>query len=104
MGRRRRTGRRRVRKSGRSQLMHKPVLILAAVLVLLVSLPLRAEEAKSASAEVDAAALEVRATQAVNAKEWSTALPLLKKVAEKLKDQPDRLGQIEEQIRVCERN
>ena len=84
--------------------MRKTLPILSAVLVMLASLPVRAAEAKATSNEVDVAALEVRASQAVNAKEWATALPLLKKVAEKLKDQPDRLGQIEEQIRVCEKN
>lgn len=82
--------------------MQKMVPIVACLLVLLGCLTARAEEAKPA--EVDVAALKVRATQAVSAKEWTTALPLLKKVAERLKDQPDQLGQVEEQIRVCEKN
>ena len=87
---------------------HMPLKFLplfAAAVIALGSFSVRAEDPKPASSsEVDVAALEVRATQAVSAKEWTTALPLLKKVAEKLKDQPERLGQIEEQIRVCEKN
>ena len=79
-------------------------LVGAIVLTVGVGAPLRAEEKSAKPAEVDVAALEVRATQAVSAKEWTTALPLLKKVAEKLKDQPEKLGAIEEQIRVCEKN
>jgi hypothetical protein len=86
--------------------MRKTLPIIAAALIALGSISLRAEEAKTAapSQDVDVAALQVRASQAVSAKEWTTALPLLKKVAEKVKDQPERLGQIEEQIRVCEKN
>src|SRR5215213_5843845 len=78
---------------------HLPLMMVA--LVLSVSLPLAAEDKP---APVDVEALQVRATQALSAKEYTTALPLLKKVAEKLKDQPERLGQVEEQIRVCEKN
>jgi hypothetical protein len=81
--------------------MRKILPVFVSIIALLGSVPLLAQ---TKTQEVDAAALEVRATQAVNAKEYATALPLLKKVAEKLKDQPERLGQIEEQIRVCEKN
>src|SRR5687767_8312099 len=49
-------------------------------------------------------ALETRATQALNRGEYTTALPLLQKLADQLKDQPERLGPIQEQIRVCRRN
>lgn len=48
--------------------------------------------------------LEVRAGQEFSAGNWATALPMLKKVAELVKDDPARLSNIEEQIRVCERN
>ena len=86
--------------------MRRILSVVVAVLMVSGSTHVRAAEdtAATKASEVDVAALEVRATQAVNAKEWTTALPLLKKVAEKLKDQPDRLGPIEEQIRVCEKN
>jgi hypothetical protein len=84
--------------------MQKLMSLFVAALISVGSAALAAEEAKTSSSEVDVAALQVRASQAVSAKEWATALPLLKKVAEKVKDQPERLGQVEEQIRVCEKN
>jgi hypothetical protein len=55
----------------------------------------------------DAAALELRATQAFNKGDYSQALPMLQKLAEGLKNdasQADKLGMIQEQIRVCEKN
>jgi hypothetical protein len=45
--------------------------------------------------------LEMRANQAFNRGEYATALPLLNKLVEQLKDQPSRLGSIQERIRVC---
>jgi hypothetical protein len=53
---------------------------------------------------VGGGALEVRAETAFNRGEWSLALPMLRQVADALKDNPDRLATIQEQIRVCERN
>src|SRR5438067_5115754 len=53
---------------------------------------------------VGGGALEVRAETAFNRSEWSLALPMLKQVADAVKDNPDRLATIQEQIRVCERN
>jgi hypothetical protein len=53
------------------------------------------------------AALELRATQAFNKGDYSQALPMLQKLAGNLKDnaaQADKLGMIQEQIRVCEKN
>ena len=85
--------------------MQKLTPLFLGALLVVGSIAVSGEEAKTtSSSEVDVAALQVRASQAVSAKEWATALPLLKKVAEKVKDQPERLGQIEEQIRVCEKN
>src|SRR5947209_13770909 len=52
---------------------------------------------------VGGAALEVRAQTAFNRGEWSLALPMLKQVAIDVKDKPDRLAAVQEQIRVCER-
>jgi hypothetical protein len=49
-------------------------------------------------------ALELRATQAFNRGDYALALPMLKKLAVEDKDQPQKLGPINEQIRVCERN
>src|SRR3982751_4488044 len=50
------------------------------------------------------AAVEMRAKQAFTRGEYANALPLLKQVAATLKDQPDRLGPVEEEIRVCQKN
>ncbi len=50
------------------------------------------------------AALELRASQAFSRGEYAIALPMLQKLAEQLKDEPDRAGPIREQIRVCEKN
>lgn len=45
--------------------------------------------------------VELRANQAFNRGEYATALPLLQALAAYDKDQPDRLGPIQEKIRVC---
>ena len=50
------------------------------------------------------AALMRRANEAFTAGDYAVALPLLKKVREFYKDQPDRLGPIDERIRVCQKN
>ena len=52
------------------------------------------------AANVDAQ-LELRATTAFNRGEYAVALPMLQKLAENVKSDADRLGRIEEQIRVC---
>ena len=54
--------------------------------------------------ETNAAALEVRADQHFLGGEWAQALPMYKKLAEMFKNEPDRLGPVEERIRVCEKN
>jgi hypothetical protein len=46
--------------------------------------------------------LEVRATTAFNNGQYALALPMLQKLSDQLKDQPDRVGQLKEQIRVCQ--
>ena len=51
-----------------------------------------------------ASALEIRAQTALTNSQWSLALSLLKQVEAQVKDKPDRLATIQEQIRVCERN
>ena len=47
-------------------------------------------------------AISLIAAQAFNRGQYATALPLLQKLASQLKDQPDQLGPIQEQIRVCQ--
>jgi hypothetical protein len=79
--------------------------VFAAVLMLLISAPFVAAQATQPSAPD--AALELRATQAFNKGDYSIALPMLQKLANSLKsqaDQADKLGMIQEQIRVCQKN
>ena len=56
------------------------------------------------AAETNVAALEVRADQHFLGGEWADALPMYKKMAEMLKNDPAKLGPVEERIRVCEKN
>jgi hypothetical protein len=49
------------------------------------------------------AQLEVRANQTFNRGEYNAALPILRKLAEQFKNEPARLGPIQEKIRVCEK-
>jgi hypothetical protein len=46
--------------------------------------------------------LEIRADQAFSDGQYALALPLLQRVSQSLKDQPDRLGPVQERIRVCQ--
>lgn len=53
------------------------------------------------------AALELRATQAFNKGDFMLALPMLQKLETELKSEPsqaDKLGMVQEQIRVCQKN
>lgn len=47
--------------------------------------------------------VELRANQTFNRGEYATALPLLQAVANAAKDEPSRLGPIQEKIRVCQK-
>jgi hypothetical protein len=47
--------------------------------------------------------LEVAANEAFGAGRYAVALPMLQALADKYKDQPDRLGQIKEKISVCQK-
>jgi hypothetical protein len=46
--------------------------------------------------------IELRANQAFNRGEYATALPMLKTLADAAKNEPSRLGAIQEKIRVCQ--
>ena len=74
-----------------------PILIAA---VLLVGAPLSAED----KPETNAAAVEVLANQQLLAGEYAKALPMYKKLAEMVKGDAQKLGDVEEKIRVCEKN
>jgi len=81
---------------------------IASAVVLLLSAGLaNAQTTKPMAGGNADAALELRATQAFNKGDYNVALPMLKKLATDLKDQnsqTDKLGMIQEQIRVCEKN
>jgi len=64
-----------------------------------------AEAVKPATTKpVGGGALETRAEVAFGRGEWSLALPMLQQVAEQVKtSNPDRYNQLQEQIRVCNR-
>jgi hypothetical protein len=47
--------------------------------------------------------VELRANQAFNRGEYATALPLMQALADAAKDEPSRLGPIQEKIRVCQK-
>src|SRR5277367_3788403 len=57
----------------------------------------------TAPAGTSQAALETRALEDFSGGQYAMALPELQKVADSLKDQPDRLGLIQEDIRVCQK-
>ncbi|HMO25782.1 MAG TPA: DUF3299 domain-containing protein, partial [Tepidisphaeraceae bacterium] len=56
------------------------------------------------SAPLDDATLELRANQAFEAGDWYAALPLLKRLAVRHKDDPQRVGPMLEKVRVAEAN
>src|SRR5438309_6985167 len=64
-----------------------------------------AEAAKTATTKpVGGGALETRAEVAFGRGEWALALPMLQQVADQVKtSNPDRYAQLQEQIRVCNR-
>src|SRR5947208_181274 len=68
----------------------------------LAALPARAQTATDPNPP-SIAQLQHSADTAFNRGEYATALPLYKKLAERFKDQPTRLGSIEEKMRVCQK-
>ena len=89
--------------------MMRKTLVIAVCSLLLGTAAAAAASAQEQSksdkaAETNLSALEVRAEQHFLGGEWAEALPMYKKLAEMAKNDPDRLGPIEERIRVCVRN
>jgi hypothetical protein len=68
----------------------------------LAALPAGAQLATDANPP-SIAQLQHSADTAFNRGEYATALPLYKKLAERFKDQPTRLGSVDEKIRVCQK-
>jgi hypothetical protein len=92
-------------------MMRRIFLLAAFAAATLPGVPAGAQEASKKlqeqaqkAVEINSAALEVRADQHFLGGEWAQALPMYKKLAEMFKNEPDRLGPVEERIRVCERN
>ncbi|HEY7115392.1 MAG TPA: DUF3299 domain-containing protein, partial [Tepidisphaeraceae bacterium] len=77
-------------------------LLLAAALAL--PLAARAQQNDSKGRQDSANTMELRANEAFNRGQYSLAKELFTKVADRVKEDPKRLGQIQEQIRVCETN
>jgi hypothetical protein len=53
---------------------------------------------------VEVGALEVRANQAFDRGQYVLALPMYQNVAERYKSNPEKLGPVQEKIRVCQKN
>ena len=85
-----------------------------AALLVAVATPLASAQATRPAATADkpaaapqSASLEVRAAQAFSGGKFAVALPMLQQLAGEMKDQPaqaDKLGMVQEQIRVCQKN
>jgi hypothetical protein len=73
-------------------------LALAGTLALTVPASRAADENPPSTAQ-----LEIRANTAFNRGEYNTALPILKKLSETFKDEPAKLGAVQEKIRVAEK-
>jgi hypothetical protein len=77
--------------------------VMMSMLLLMGSLALAGEQATTQPSK-DSAALELRANQAFNRGEYAIALPLLQKLSKQMATEPDRQGQVDEEIRVCQKN
>ena len=81
-------------------------MMLRTAMLLVVVLTSRAAYAvPTTQSAIDATdpRVELRANQAFNRGEYATALPLMQALANAAKDEPSRLGPIEEKIRVCQK-
>jgi hypothetical protein len=82
--------------------------VIASTLILLLGAGVSfSQTTQPAAGGTPDAALELRATQAFNKGDYSQALPMLQTLAGDLKGQSaqaDKLGMVQEQIRVCQKN
>jgi hypothetical protein len=76
---------------------------LAILAVLLAALTTRAAAPTTAPSD-NLGAMELRAQTAFDKGDYATALPLFMNLEKKLADKPDKLGPIQEKIRVCKKN
>lgn len=80
-------------------LMKWPVLLTLLVLTLPVTV---AQTTQPAQEEISA--LQLRANTLLTRRDYKAALPLLEELVERLKDQPDKLGPVQELLRACRKN
>ena len=73
------------------------------VLLMLVGSPVFAAPTTQPAIDASDPRVELRANQTFNRGEYATALPLLQALADAAKDEPSRLGPIQEKIRVCQK-
>lgn len=72
-------------------------------LVMLFGSPVLAVPTTQPAIDASDPRVELRANQTFNRGEYATALPLLQALADAAKDEPSRLGPIQEKIRVCQK-
>src|SRR5579863_9470577 len=78
----------------------RAILVVAIILVLS---PMIGAQATRPAINSSDPRVEMRANQAFNRGEFSTALPLFQALAQAAKSEPSRLGAIQEKIRVCQK-
>jgi len=78
-------------------------LLVSAVLIGTLSASAMAQTTKPSQSE-NIGAMELRAQTAFDKGDYATALPLFMNLEKKLADKPDKLGPLQEKIRVCKKN
>jgi hypothetical protein len=78
-------------------------IVMMTLVVVLGMVPVAGAQATRPSSASPDPRLELRANQAFNRGEYATALPMLKTLAEAAKNEPSRLGALQEKIRVCQK-
>src|SRR5262245_60167930 len=76
--------------------------ILAVLLFLAAAASIRAAEKPGAQQTSTPVSVEVRAQSAFEKGDYVTALPLLNILARQYQEQPEKLGPVQERIRVCQ--
>jgi hypothetical protein len=74
---------------------------IAAGALVCASAPAQTTQPSADAAVTSTAQLQLRANELLTKSDYANALPLLEKVAQGLSDQPDQLGPVLEEIRVC---
>jgi len=77
---------------------------LLAIAVLTAALGASAMAQTTKPSQENIGAMELRAQTAFDKGDYATALPLFMNLEKKLSDKPDKLGPIQEKIRVCKKN